>query len=153
MRSWRSSSIVAIVGLALAVGAAGCPGPQPASEREVVEPVTAGLAASLQAEPRADTVYLTLRVTNPGDAPVELTFPTGQSFEFLVERNGEEVWRWSEGRAFTQAVRQISVEGSATESYEATWVPPADLTGEFRVRGFLTALEDRLEQQSWIRLP
>jgi hypothetical protein len=118
-----------------------------------VEAPNDALVASLQAEPRGDTVYFSLRVTNPGDASVELTFPTGQTYDFVVEHGEDEVWQWSDGRAFTQAVRHVGIEGGATEVYEAEWIPPDGTTGAFRVRGFLTALEERLEQQTQFHLP
>jgi hypothetical protein len=122
-------------------------------DREIVEIPNEVLAATLQAEPRGDTVYLSFRVTNASDGEVELTFPTGQTFEFVVEDEGGEVWRWSGERAFTQAVRHERIEAGGTREYEADWVPAAGERGELRVRGFLTALDHRVEQESLIRIP
>jgi hypothetical protein len=66
-------------------------------------------------------VELTLRVQNTGDQPVRLQMPTGQIYEFIVQRNGEEVWRWSQGRAFTQAVQQWTLSPDETRTFTVTW--------------------------------
>jgi len=68
------------------------------------------------------TARLTLRNTTPD--PVDLTFPTGQSYD-LVLRNekGDVVFRWSEGKAFTEAVRKESFRG------ERNWVILVALAG------------------------
>lgn len=45
------------------------------------------------------TARLTLRNTTP--APVELVWPSGQRYDFLIRNEkGEIVWRWSDGKAF-----------------------------------------------------
>ena len=51
---------------------------------------------------------ITLR--NTTQTPMELTFPSGQSFD-LVFRNdrGEEVYRWSNDKGFTLALRRMSL--------------------------------------------
>jgi hypothetical protein len=142
--------------LVLLFVSAGCPQPTPEErpERSVVDaPVNESLAASLNAEVVGDTVNLALRVTNPTDEAVELTFPSGQSFDFVVTRQGRELWRWSEDRMFTQAIRYERIEPGETRVYESAWVPPPGVEGELAVRGFLTARDQRLEQETRIRLP
>ena len=50
-----------------------------------------------------------LTVTNEGAAPVVLTFRSGQDGD-VVLRDGDEVaYRWSEGRAFTLAIREVTL--------------------------------------------
>jgi hypothetical protein len=112
-----------------------------------------GLAASLQTESFADSVRFHLRLTNASDAAVELTFPTGQSFDFVVSQGGREVWRWSADQMFTQAIRHERLAPGETREYTARWTPPAAVRGEFEVRGWLTAQEHRLEQRTALRLP
>jgi hypothetical protein len=49
------------------------------------------------------TARLTLRNTAQ---PITLTFPTGQSYDLEIRNeNGAVVYRWSDGRAFTQVFR------------------------------------------------
>jgi hypothetical protein len=149
----KSCSLVLslVVGL---VGACAQPAPVERAERVVIEaPMNEELAASLHAEVLGDTVHMALRATNATGEVVDLTFPSGQSFDFVVLQDGREVWRWSEDRMFTQAIRHERMEPGETRIHEAEWVAPAEISGEVLVRGFLTAQEHRLEQQIRVRLP
>lgn len=50
------------------------------------------------------TARLTLR--SAGHQPIELTYPSGQTFDLVLKNEkGEVVYRWSEGKAFTLALR------------------------------------------------
>lgn len=111
------------------------------------------LVSSLQVQTYADSVHFVLQVTNASGAVVPVTFPTGQSAEFTVSRDGRELWRWSADRGFTQAVRQESLAPGETRTYEATWNPPAGTTGQLVARAVLTSSDRRLEQASYFTLP
>lgn len=111
------------------------------------------LVLSVQAETAGDTVRFTLQVTNAGTAPVELTFPTGQTFDFVVRDGDREVWRWSQGRMFTQMLQTVTLAAGETQTYTATWAPPAGLSGNLQVFGTLTALDHRVQQGAHFRLP
>jgi hypothetical protein len=51
-------------------------------------------------------VRLAFDVKNVGGKHAELTFPSGQAYDFVVvDTTGKEVWRWSGGRMFTSGVR------------------------------------------------
>ena len=75
-----------------------------------------------------DGIEFTFRVTNNERAKVELLFPSGQTHDFtVVDSLGRSVWRWSEGRMFTQAYQNKFLESGASVTYEAAWraeVPP-----------------------------
>ncbi len=99
-----------------------------ASERTgVMRAATAAAAGPLV--PQLDvamgpTVAFTLRVTNIGAKTTEIRFPDGQTHDFAVlDANGRTVWRWSEGRLFTQALRTQAVEKGATVEYAESWTP------------------------------
>lgn len=111
------------------------------------------LVSSLQVETRPDSVRFVLQVTNTGPSPVTLEFPNGQSFDFVVTRDGREAWRWSADRMFTQALRSETLAPGETRTYDAAWSPPAGTAGDFVARGFLTARDHRAEQQTQFRLP
>jgi len=46
---------------------------------------------------------------NTGTAPIDLEFPDGQTIEVVIERGGDEQWRYSDGRVFTQALRTETI--------------------------------------------
>jgi len=55
------------------------------------------------------TARLTLRNTHP--QPVPLTFANGQSYELVLKsEDGREVYRWSEGKGFSEVMRRESLE-------------------------------------------
>lgn len=111
------------------------------------------LVSTLQVEPFADSVRFSLQVTNAAARPVALEFASGQSHDFVVSRDGAEVWRWASDRMFTQAIRADTLAPAETRTYTATWQPPAGTRGEFVARGFLTARGHEAEQQARFRLP
>src|SRR5690554_6916822 len=74
-----------LVTLALAIAACapaetGDPSPEP-------DPIL----SSLQVYTTGNVVTFVLQVTNASAEPIELTFPTGQSYDFVVRRGNEEV--------------------------------------------------------------
>ena len=75
-----------------------------------------------------DGIEFDFRVTNNASRKLELLFPTGQTHEIVVlDSLDREVWRWSEGRMFTQALQNKLLESSATLAWQAAWraeVPP-----------------------------
>jgi hypothetical protein len=66
---------------------------------------------------------------NRGRQSARLVFPTGQSFDLVVSRDGREVWRWSAGRVFTQAVREEEVRPGERRAERITW-PGTDQQGQ-----------------------
>lgn len=82
------------------------------------------IAAALDVKIR-DGIELAFRVTNNEARRLELRFPSGQTHEFVVaDSTGREVWRWSEGRMFTQALQNRILESSGSLSWEARWKAP-----------------------------
>ena len=124
------------------------------------------LTSTLSVAPVEEGFEFSLTVTNDGGEPVELSFRSGQRFDFVVERaddtdgndadgndadgndtdgndtdgndtDGQEVWRYSDGRLFTQALGRETLDPGESRSYGAIWEgPPA---GEYEVRGVVTA--------------
>lgn len=73
------------------------------------EPAGGGLTFSVTFEPdppeAGKPVTWSLRVRNDGGEAVTLTFPSGKRGDVVLEgEKDEEVYRWSEGRFFTEAV-------------------------------------------------
>lgn len=72
----------------------------------------------------AEGVNFALHVTNRAPKSVELTFPDGQTHDIVVlDARDREVWRWSAGRMFTQALQNRVLEESETASFEGAWSP------------------------------
>jgi hypothetical protein len=104
----------------------------------------ANLSLSDERVDRAGPVTLALAVENTSEEPVRVPFATGQKYDFEVWRGNRLVWRWSQGRFFTQALSSTVVRPREEVTYSVTWnlrngegvrVPP----GQYTVRGYLTS--------------
>jgi Intracellular proteinase inhibitor len=92
------------------------------SSRKVPVTLTSALGVAFD----ADNVQFALTVTNPGQRKVELTFPSGQTYDVVVyDAAGGEVWRWSTGQMFTQSLRNKPLDAHESLTYSATWKHPA----------------------------
>jgi hypothetical protein len=90
---------------------------------------------------------------NASEREIDLTFPTGQSYDFMVRSGGRELWRWSADQMFTQAIRRQRLSLGESVSYEARWQPPQGMAGEFEAVGRLVSVEQPLEQAVTFRIP
>lgn len=87
------------------------------------------------------TVRMTLR--NTTGTPLELTFPSGQDFDVVIRNDkGDEVYRWSNGRAFTLAIRTLRFSGEKNYSVA---VRPGLPTGTYTLTASLAVSGTKLE--------
>lgn len=71
-------------------------------------------------------VRFAFEVTNDGKKKLELNFADGRTHDLVVlDSLGREVWRWSEGRLFTQAMQNRVLRTSDMLRYEERWDAPA----------------------------
>ncbi len=95
--------------------------------------------------------HLTLHVEYTGEQPTEAQYLTGQSFEFRVARDGQDIWQWSFGRFFTQAIKMAPIPVGWSEDFTAQWdmvdndakpVPPGtyEITADWMVREKLRSM-------------
>ncbi len=137
--------------LILVAGVAYACGPRArSSEPERRSAAVAGppVAAVLDVKVR-DGIEFTFRVTNNASRKLELLFPSGQTHEIVVlDSVGREVWRWSEGRMFTQVLQNRVLETHATVTWEAAWryaVPPGKYLAVASLLSENKPLEERVE--------
>jgi intracellular proteinase inhibitor BsuPI len=70
----------------------------------------------------ADKLRFSLSVRNNTAKMLELRFPDGQTHDFVVKDfAGKEIWRWSEGRMFTSAMRSETIKGKGETSFAESW--------------------------------
>jgi hypothetical protein len=98
-------------------------------------------------------VSFALKVTNVAEKRLELTFPSGQTHEIVVfDTTGRPVWRWSEGRLFTQALQNRVVGSDDSVTFEERWSPEG-LHGTFTAVATLRAANFPVEQRTEFTLP
>ena len=89
--------------------------PRPAPEKVIVAPLKSAFV--VRAEARA--IHFALNLTNSTKKHVELSFPSGQEYDFsVVDSTGREVYRWGKERMFTQSIQNRLLDGGATMRIE-----------------------------------
>lgn len=115
-------------------------------------PEATGVRASLVIG-RGAPQRLVLRVTNDTRRMVELRFPDGQTHDFVVFDTAERaVWRWSDGRMFTQALRTRAVGVGESVEYADSW-PARAPSGRYTVVATLRSETHPLEARQAIVIP
>ncbi len=93
-------------------------------------------------------VRLALDVRNTGGKHAELTFPTGQAYDFVViDSLGNEVWRWSQRRMFTQGVQNKQLGAGDAMQIAETWesVKPGRYTAIATLKSSNFPVEQRVD--------
>lgn len=93
-----------------------------------------------------EVVRFAFAVTNEGAEPVELQFRNGQPADVAVEQDGAVVWRWSDGRMFSQALWSEQLAPGESVEHELTWDDPA--TGRYEAVATLEAANADLEART-----
>lgn len=142
--------------LALLLGAA-CTRPLPSPPSGMLPPPAPprpSLVSSLSVKTEGDTVVLALQVTNPYDAPVEVTFSSGQTYDFSVrDAGGRVLWTWSADRGFIQAVQTRTLAPGETWTFGERWTPPPGVRGALTAVARLTSSSHAVEHTRTFTLP
>lgn len=103
-------------------------------------------AFAVSASPNA--LHFALNVTNPGKKGIELTFPSGQEYDFVVHDSaGREVYRWARGRMFTQSLQNKVLDGGETKRFEeqaVTKLPPGTYVAVATLRSSNYPVQERV---------
>lgn len=113
----------------------------------------AALASNLEVKLERDGVRFALRVTNETKKHVELTFPNGQTHEFVVvDSVGREVWRWSSTRLFTQSVQNKLLSSGESMRVAEQWPHPSQ-HGKYTVIATLNSTNFPVQQRAEFLIP
>ncbi len=91
---------------------------------------------------RGEAVAVDFVLTNTGEDTVRIPLNSGQKYEFEVWRDNRVVWRWSQGRFFTQQLGTTTIQPNDELTYRVTWdqrnndgvrVPP----GAYQIRAYV----------------
>jgi hypothetical protein len=82
------------------------------------------LAPAFVVTTRDRALRFDLAIRNEGKKHVELAFPSGQTYDFaVVDGRGKEVYRWGNGRMFTQSRQNRMLDGGDTMRIEESAAP------------------------------
>jgi hypothetical protein len=100
--------------------------------------------------PAGEPVALELTVRNRTDTDVVVEFDSSHQFDFVVVDAGSSRvrWRWSTGKAFTQATTELEFAPGQTRTFTTTWNQVGDdgqavAAGDYEARGVLLFSEFR----------
>ena len=80
------------------------------------------VGATIEPGPNAVGITFVVTATNRTDAPLSLTFRTGQYCDVMVTAaDGTFIWRWAAGRMFTQAIREVSLDPGQAREVRIDW--------------------------------
>jgi hypothetical protein len=107
---------------------------------------TGALTSSLAVKVN-DGVRFTLSVKNNGPRMLELRFPSGKTHDFFVlDENGREVWRWSNGRMFTQTLQNKLIKSRDNAVYADSWTA-SNAHGKFTAVAVLASVNHPVEER------
>ena len=86
-----------------------------------------------------EEVKISVTVTNKGLTPVELIFTSAQRYDFIVLKDGAEVWRWSNNKMFAMVLESLLLKTGENQTYKETWKPKAITPSEYEVMGTVTS--------------
>lgn len=110
------------------------------------------IASKLEVAVAQRGVKLGLDVMNVSGKHVELDFPSGQAYEFVVvDSVGREVWRWSDHRMFTQGVQNKQLGSGESMQVSETW-SPSTKPGHYTVIATLKSSNFPVEQRADITI-
>jgi hypothetical protein len=100
-----------------------------------------------------DRIAFEFKISNNTPKKVELRFPNGQTHDFVVlDSLGREVWRWSEGKMFTQVLQNKIVDSKQSIAFQHTARIP-DAAGTYTAVAILSSRNYPLEQRTQFTVP
>jgi hypothetical protein len=111
----RSHSEASLVSMSVAEAIRPTPKSQQPSRPKRKDTSVTKITPSFAVKVDHSTLRFSLDVSNVGKKNVELTFPDGQTHDFVVlDSIGREVYRWGAERMFTQSVQNRTIESGET---------------------------------------
>jgi len=139
----RSHSEASLVSVNIAKPIAAAPVVKKAPKKEQQVRVAPSFTVSVEHK----SIRFALDIANPTKKDVELTFPDGQTHDFVVlDSVGREVYRWGAGRMFTQSVQNRTIDGGETMHISETAtldVPPGSYVAVATLRSTNFPVEER----------
>jgi len=111
------------------------------------------LVPSLNVARVGDEVRFSFNVVNAGTRRVEVKFPSGQTHDIVVlDSTGREVWRWAEGRMFTEARQYRAISGGDSLVLDEGWERPT-VSGKLVAVALLKSTNYPIEHRVEFTLP
>ena len=91
-----------------------------------------------------ESVQFTLTLSNSSARAATLHCKDAQRFDLtIVDRSGQQIWRWSEDQMFAQMLSEETIRPGKSRTYAAVF-PGTPTPGEYRASGVVVCLEPAL---------
>lgn len=118
----RLAGAAGLLILALVASAGGGPDETAAGALELRLELRSASGRTIEEVAGGEPIDLVLEIRNGGATPLALEFATARTHDFAVQDpEGREVWRWSHGRLFAQALTSLELAAGETRRFAATW--------------------------------
>src|ERR1043166_7526952 len=108
---------------------------------------TGNLSANFGVTQKNDAVQFTFNLRNATGRRVEVKFPSGQAYDFVVvDSVGREVWRWAAGRIFTQSFQAKLLRAGDSISIAEEW--PKAKAGKYKAIAVLHSTNFPVQQEA-----
>lgn len=99
--------------------------PSPDASARPRASIEKGVTSHVMVDTVRGAVRFAIAVSNDSRKAVELDFPDGRTHDFIVlDASGREVWKWSNGRSFTQGMQNRLLDAHDSVVYAESWRPP-----------------------------
>lgn len=150
MKSWIGFAVIVTLIAFLVSGCGSSAGPQKTTQTATSVSGTlreGDFSVTLVAEPRSAAAgkgfSLTLSIRNLSDKSRSFELSSGQAFDFLTfNSEGAQVWRWSDGMMFTQALGTDTIEAGGVKDFKASWDASGMSAGKYSVEGYYLGLKN-----------
>ncbi|MCK4259055.1 MAG: hypothetical protein KAX49_08760 [Halanaerobiales bacterium] len=83
-----------------------------------------------------DIIEMTLNKYNVSNQEKKFRYNTSQYYDFIIKKDEQVIWRWSEGKYFLQSLQFKLLEPGQDYSAQEVWEIPDDLnSGVYKVEG------------------
>jgi len=96
------------------------------TEPKTINDLELVLKASKASYKPGESITLELIVTNKGNEAFKETFRSAQLYDFVVEKDEKEIWRWSHDRMFAMMLTEFALEPQESVTYKETWDQKGD---------------------------
>lgn len=120
---------------------------QPISTPKVDKGLFFGVESDRQTYTIGDPIAVSIVLVNLSSDSARIEFATSQTFELILWRGTREVWRYSQDRAFLQALRTMELHPFEVRNY-AVIIPTNKiaglLSGDYRIEAYMATRDDRV---------
>lgn len=125
----------------------------PSKRRAPAPKVEGKIDSRFDVDVAANEVRFALNVKNVGKKHVELRFPNGKSYDFVVlDSLGREVWHWSNGRMFTQGMQNKQLGTGDVMHVSEAWKRPLQ-PGKYTAIATLNSSNYPVQERADFTLP